>query len=334
MFIDNHAITSGQLQLLKFFWNQTEDNIFIVELDKDNDFVLVDMNPSQEKNFNLNKQTVINKKLKNFLGVNAAKEFEDKYHRALELNESITEDERVEVDGKVRYWNTMVTPLHDKINDKKYVFGIAREVTELITTKEKLEHLNNNLEEKIKEKTKKLRHANRNLKKLAFIDTLTNIGNRRYFLEHAHTIIALTKRLRTPLTLLYIDLDYFKKINDTHGHDFGDQILSEFGVLIKSISRESDILCRYGGEEFILLLPFTSIFTGIELAERLQQQLKEYKFNHNNISTKITLSVGISSFDFESDTIDSLIKKADEALYSAKNNGRNQIVIHKDKTDT
>lgn len=320
-------ITNGKIKLLEYFWKHSKDNLFIVRLDKDGDFVLEDVNPSQAKNFDFNFEKVKNQKLKDFLGEQVAKDFEKKYHECLENNMPQAKDEAVVVDGEEKHWHTMILPIIDTITGTQRVFGIARDLTELYNTKKELEKLNQELENTVKERTKELENANKKLQDYAFEDTLTKIGNRRYFFEHANSLLALSKRLRTNISLIYIDLDYFKLINDKYGHPVGDMVLSEFAALLKKEARESDILSRFGGEEFILLLPFTSMQSAIKIASRIQENIKNHTFIHKKEKIDLTLSIGIATYEKEFASIEELIEKADKALYKAKYTGRNRIEL-------
>ena len=324
----DNSFSHGKLALFEYFWEHSQDNLFIVELDEDNDFVIKDINPAQAKNFNLTKEKVINTKLKDCLGENAAKEFESKYHQCLHINQPLIKNEKVFVSDTFRHWNTMMIPMTRPQSKHPTIFGIAREFTELAQANEALEALNKQLEDRVKERTIELEVANAELKKLAFTDPLTGLGNRRYLEEHATAMIALAKRLENPISILYIDLDYFKKINDTYGHENGDKVLKEFASLLRYISRESDIVCRYGGEEFVILLPFTDEKAGLEMAQRFQKAIHQHTFTcKDGRMLHITASMGVNTCHSMPNGLNDLLVKADEALYQAKEKGRDRIVI-------
>ena len=322
-------INQGKLEFLKFFWNNTQDNMFIATLDECNNFFIEDINPSQAKNFGLEMHQLKNKTIKDLFGNEVANKFEEKYYKCLSENIPVIVDEKVEISGKIRYWNTIVIPMHDKETGTQRVFGIAREITEIINTKNELENLNKKLEETVTIRTRELEDANKELLKLALIDHLTGLQNRRYFYEHANRFLTLAKRLKTPVSLIYIDLDYFKQINDTYGHTCGDQVLKKFASILKQINRESDIVSRFGGEEFVLLLNSTSTQNAIKIAKRIQETIKNHNFIFEENKINITISIGIASYTEDYQDIDKLISLADKALYSAKNKGRNRIEISK-----
>jgi len=165
------------------------------------------------------------------------------------------------------------------------------------------------------------------LAKLAMTDELTNLHNRRYFLHQGSIEVKRALRYRQPLALLMIDLDHFKKVNDTYGHDIGDQVLKHVALLLRSILREFDILGRLGGEEFTLLLPNTDQAGAYPLAERLRSIIEEYPYLAEDIRIPLTVSIGLKVIDASCQTLDDLIEQADTALYQAKGMGRNQVVI-------
>ncbi len=160
-------------------------------------------------------------------------------------------------------------------------------------------------------------------KKIASTDNLTQLSNRFQFNILFEQEIKNTQRNDSSLSLIFIDLDHFKNINDTYGHDIGDLVLKEFATVLQDNVRNSDILARWGGEEFILLLPNTPLDKAIEVAEGIRKKIEDYDFNDNG---KLTCSLGISTFHQE-DNEKTLVKRADEALYKAKSNGRNRVEV-------
>jgi diguanylate cyclase (GGDEF)-like protein len=166
------------------------------------------------------------------------------------------------------------------------------------------------------------------LRQQAIRDALTGLYNRRYLLETIDHELSRAARRNLQIGILMIDIDNFKNFNDEHGHDIGDFILSEFGRLIRLILREEDIACRYGGEEFTLLLPDTGREGTIKVAEKICRTTREHDFTvAHRAYGPITLSIGASTFPENGDSSEILIKTADEALYSAKEQGRNRAIL-------
>ena len=181
----------------------------------------------------------------------------------------------------------------------------------------------------LKQTEYELRKAMDELHHTANTDPLTLIANRRHFFEVAGTELARAQRYNHPLSLLLLDIDYFKNINDQYGHHAGDQVLKFFATFYRENLRRIDFIARFGGEEFIVLLPETGLSEAAMLAERLRSRLADeiiYTLPEEK-SLNITVSTGISLFEGAGDTIQTLLSRADEALYRAKRQGRNRCEI-------
>ncbi len=165
------------------------------------------------------------------------------------------------------------------------------------------------------------------LRQQAIRDPLTNLYNRRYLMETAAQEISRASRRNQRLGLLMMDLDHFKQVNDQYGHDIGDLILKEFSSLVKLIVRDEDIPCRYGGEEFTLILPETDHKGVVKVAEKIRTKIRDHDFYFGSRSyAPITVSIGGAVFPENGKTIDALLKNADDALYRAKEAGRDRVV--------
>ncbi len=164
-----------------------------------------------------------------------------------------------------------------------------------------------------------------NLKNRAVIDPLTGCYNRREFVSQLKRNIAGVIRHQNDLSLFMFDLDHFKKINDTYGHQAGDKVLQEISSLVKKNMRTNDIFARYGGEEFIAILPETDKIKAMELADRLRSKIAKKIITYNNDKIKITASFGVAQMDRCAD-MEKIIQDADTMLYKAKLNGRNIVM--------
>ncbi len=160
---------------------------------------------------------------------------------------------------------------------------------------------------------------------MAITDALTGLHNRRYMETHISGLIEHAISRDRPLTVLVLDIDYFKAINDTHGHDVGDEVLREFALRMRKSIRGIDLACRYGGEEFIIIMPETSLAVATTVAERLRRVIAGEPFVMGARRIDVTISVGIAALG-GSDDAASVIKRADQALYRAKRDGRNRVV--------
>jgi diguanylate cyclase (GGDEF)-like protein len=181
------------------------------------------------------------------------------------------------------------------------------------------------LYEELIEIRKKLEEQAKVLQSLSSTDELTGLMNRREVNLRAPEVINQAKRYVHTITLLMIDIDYFKKINDSYGHLEGDRVLKELGLRLKTFGRQTDLIARFGGEEFIMLLPDTDATDAKLFAQRLHKLMLEIEENN----TPVTISIGITMSDGSQD-LEDLTKQADIALYKAKNNGRNRTEFYQE----
>lgn len=166
-------------------------------------------------------------------------------------------------------------------------------------------------------------------KKLAITDDLTGLFNRRHLNNILTQEFQRSKRHKHDLSCLMLDLDHFKKVNDTYGHNFGDIVLHEFASILQDVTRNSDYAFRFGGEEFFLLLPETDITGALQVGEKIRSRMENSTISQGNVSTTVMVSVGVASVHNNTPaTSDQLITFADKALYEAKVNGRNQIRVY------
>jgi two-component system cell cycle response regulator len=162
---------------------------------------------------------------------------------------------------------------------------------------------------------------------MAITDALTGLYNRRYMESHVGTLVEQAASRGKPLTILVLDIDYFKSINDTHGHDAGDDVLREFALRIRKSIRGIDLACRYGGEEFVVVMPETDMSVATIVAERLRRRIagEPFPIQQATHAIEVTISVGIAALG-AGDNAASILKRADQALYRAKRDGRNRVV--------
>lgn len=187
---------------------------------------------------------------------------------------------------------------------------------------------NKTLEEEVKHRTNALEIEKAKAEELARTDFLTQLNNRRAFFEYGELINEESIRYEHKYSIIMLDMDFFKRINDTYGHKIGDEVLQGVSKCIKSITRTSDISARIGGEEFAILLPETSLEKVVFLAKRLRNDISNIKIQSEKGRVPFTASFGIASFDENSKSVDLVLSHADKALYKAKTEGRNQIVIY------
>ncbi|WP_158815071.1 PleD family two-component system response regulator [Methylocapsa sp. S129] len=161
---------------------------------------------------------------------------------------------------------------------------------------------------------------------LALVDPLTGLNNRRFLETHLATMLDQAQRRRAPLSLMIFDIDHFKNVNDTHGHDCGDEVLKGFADRLRGVIRGGDLLCRLGGEEFVIVMPNSSLEIAAKVAERTRSAIQEEPFVIDSAgrTISITVSIGIAGRGPDSDP-DSLYRRADRALYRSKSEGRNRV---------
>jgi diguanylate cyclase (GGDEF)-like protein len=167
------------------------------------------------------------------------------------------------------------------------------------------------------------------LKKIASIDPLTGIDNRRTFMTVGDEMHAYAVRYQKCFSVILMDIDFFKKINDNYGHLAGDETLKKIACVLKNQLRKSDVLARYGGEEFILLLPDTDIQAALELAEVIRKSVEQLTIEIEKHQITCTLSLGIADYRFDDISLTDIVGQADQALYQAKEQGRNRVVAFK-----
>jgi two-component system cell cycle response regulator len=163
---------------------------------------------------------------------------------------------------------------------------------------------------------------------MAITDKLTGLYNRHYLETHIHNMVTQSTEHKKPLSLLIMDMDHFKSVNDTYGHDVGDEVLKQLAEIIVKSTRGSDLAARLGGEEFVVMMPETSESAAYDMAERMRKTVENhmFKISHATGTINKTVSIGVSNLNFSGDTVANLVKRADVALYEAKNSGRNKVL--------
>ncbi len=216
--------------------------------------------------------------------------------------------------GAVDYLTKPIEPV--VLNSKVKVF------LELWTEKNKLISALTDLEEA----NQKIKLQHDKLQELAIRDHLTGLYHRRWFDEVSIKEVAHAVRHKIHLSIAMIDIDYFKKVNDSYGHSTGDEVLIQVSKILHDSIREDDTLFRYGGEEFVILFPHTCHAAAVATCERVRQNVKKHNFIYNDVSLNLSVSIGIAELlELEQQVVSSLIENADEQLYLAKNKGRDQV---------
>jgi len=183
------------------------------------------------------------------------------------------------------------------------------------------------LQEALEEREKELLEMNERLRFMSLTDGLTGLDNRRHLNERIDEMFQHAQRLNEPFSIVMCDLDKFKSVNDTYGHQAGDEVLKQLADILKDEAREIDRVGRYGGEEFMLLLPGTVLDAAVTFAERVRKRIERHTFTFTGGSTKRTSSFGVAGWPHpQIEDSDSLVRMADDALYVAKETGRNRVI--------
>ena len=169
-------------------------------------------------------------------------------------------------------------------------------------------------------------------RRLATIDTLTEIYNRSHFFLRAQAEFNRARRLGEPMAAMMIDIDHFKRVNDTYGHLVGDQVLRVIAGLCNKRMRKYDLLGRYGGEEFVVILPHTTIAQALTTAERIRENISQTEIKTTESTINVRVSIGVAALTKKMETLESLLDQADRALYQAKDTGRNRVARIMDNT--
>jgi diguanylate cyclase (GGDEF)-like protein/PAS domain S-box-containing protein len=221
----------------------------------------------------------------------------------------------------------MLKDLRERVEIEEEFERTKKEFTEKIRERDLYARELQVIRDLYKEKLKEIEVMKEEAVRLSYTDDLTEIYNHRFFIEQLTLEVERQKRYATPLSLLMIDIDYFKNYNDTNGHLAGDQVLKAIAILIQRGVRQSDIIARYGGEEFSAILINTGREKALEIAERVRRNVSDTRFPNESAQPNkdLTVSVGVATFSSSISTLTDLIREADHALYRAKKGGRNRI---------
>jgi two-component system cell cycle response regulator len=228
--------------------------------------------------------------------------------------------------------NTPILAVAEPDNNARLVRGLEIGVNDyLIRPIDKNEMLAR-VRTQIKKKryTERLRDNVQASIEMAITDALTGLFNRRYMETHLSALVEQAANRGKPISVLVVDIDFFKSINDGHGHDAGDDVLREFALRIRKSIRGIDLACRYGGEEFVIVMPETDLHVAGMVAERLRRSIagEPFAIHKGAKRIEVTISIGISTLERKGEAVADVLKRADTALYRAKHDGRNRVVAH------
>ncbi len=318
--------------------NHISDGLLVLS----KDYLLIDFNSTIETMFSgvltVNKKENILEIIKK---VNLSEEnFKEILRQVISENRTISIEKEIKVNDFDKYFSIDITPMYCK---KVYVGTIMlfKDITEHKQNITILESKNNELDHvnaELQAQNKKIQELNIKLKKLSEIDALTGVYNRRFFDEYYEIEITRVlnhiehkqeEKYKMNFCIAILDIDNFKKVNDTYGHMVGDNVLKQFAQVVKTITLPNDIVCRYGGEEFVVIFANTSRKRAIETSQKIREEVEKHQFlfNEEIKGAHITASIGFASFDDNcGKEKNNVLMIADERLYKAKNTGKNKVV--------
>lgn len=200
--------------------------------------------------------------------------------------------------------------------------GLFKQVSE---RNKRLAQLNRELEDKVAERTKELSKANQHLEELALTDVLTGLPNRRHAMRQLEELWSESLQSGAPLTCMMIDADHFKEVNDTYGHDAGDDVLRVLARTLKESVRTDDMVCRLGGDEFFIVCPKTNMDNGVHVANGVQKLISQLRVPTGSGVWQGSISVGVAARTSDMDDYNSLMQQADKGVYAAKRDGKNCV---------
>lgn len=314
---------NGELKLFRALWNHSDDNMFVVLKDEFGDFITEKSNPTLVNLFNLHPKQASGCSLKSLLSEDSYQIIADRYNQCLETNEPISYEEAHSIsdDKKPRYWSTMIIPVIDSETSEQRIFGISREITKLKRYEEQLKVSNEKLEVDVVKRTKELQLALKEMKVISQHDKLTGLFNRHKLDEDLTKSIEEARNSGKSFGLAMLDIDNFKEVNDSCGHHIGDKVLTEFSQLLKSSIRTTDVLGRWGGDEFLIITPNTNQEQMQAMAANIKAKLQKHQ---SDLFPSLSSSIGLTLYQ-NNDDIDSIVLRADKAMYTSKRQGKNKI---------
>ena len=234
--------------------------------------------------------------------------------------------EEIEISGSSkRTLELVITPIYDRIGALEGRVIVAHDVTERKLLENKLQEANDLLKHQLAD----IDALTIKLQEQAIRDPLTGAFNRRFFAESLDREMARAVREQVALSVIIMDVDHFKQFNDTYGHKCGDLVLESLARFLHNNTRRGDIVCRYGGEEFVILMPDAPLESAYERAELLRSTFEEVVVEYDGKKMGCTLSMGVASYPVHASSSDALLIVADHALYQSKSNGRNRVTVYK-----
>lgn len=318
---------ADELAFFRQLWQHSSDPFWLCEVVGD-DFIVVAVNPAEAR---------LDSRIQPGLSLNSvfghgedAEALLSGYVTCRDMGEPLTFDQRPVINGNRMAFQTLLVPVKNDQGVVTHIWGSAADLTHFLQAQMALEALTSELEERVRERTAALNHANaeliaanERLASLALHDGLTGLSNRFHFFEVANTEIGRAIRYKRPLSLLMIDVDFFKRINDQYGHAAGDDVLRSLADIMSGMLRQNDVAARVGGEEFSVLLPETNLNDATAFAQRMRFTVAEKTLEGHSV----TVSIGVAQLQADQSSVSEVLMRADAAMYRAKALGRNRVEV-------
>ena len=289
--------------VFKSLVENTNDVIMVMDatpLDDGGPYIVY-VNPAFEKLMGYRADEVVGQNPKMLQGKDTDDKTRLKIRQAMSLGERIrTQILNYAKDGQPLWLDINIVPIHNEQGQLAFFAAIERDLTEHKMLQSRLEVL-------------------------ASTDSLTGLPNRQAIMNKAEKEFARARQYNCPLSIVMIDIDHFKSINDQHGHAAGDHVLREVSLICQDVLRGSDVIGRIGGEEFVLLLPEAPQASAEQVAERMRARLADTRISFHDLNFTITASFGVATLNTDDETLQGMLDRADEAMYHAKHGGRNQV---------
>lgn len=310
-------------------WQRFPDNVFVIRCETHGRFIVEAINPVLAQVIGRSNEDVAGLPLEAVVPPDYLDAALLRYRECVANGHPMTYEEVGGGAGaEPRHWQTLMVPASSAAGRVEYILGISRDVTALRRAEADLRDANEALERRVAERTAELEHANRRLTELATHDELTGLYNRRHLFELANHEFSRAQRGGQALAALMLDIDHFKEVNDRFGHPAGDDVLRRLAHTFQAALRQTDVIGRYGGEEFLVLLPGTEASEARRIAERLRASCSACEHCWQALPIRCTLSIGVAHYDPErDDRLDKLLQRADMALLHAKSSGRNCLRV-------
>lgn len=296
---DMERALAASERLYRGIHDNVQEAIFLVRVEGDH-FVYVGNNPRHVASTGLATERLRGSRPQDFLPPEVAEAVCANYRRCVTERQTIRYEEELELPAGVRHWMTSLAPVFDEDGRVEMIVGLSVDVSEQ-------------------------KRAEEELRRLATTDVLTGLANRRHFIDRATQELGRVRRYGESSALLMLDVDHFKRINDTWGHATGDAVLRRVAEVLSGAVRETDLVGRLGGEEFGVLLPQTALEPALNLAERLREAIVAAALEADGEALRFSASFGVTLLHGDDDSVDMPMARADAALYAAKFAGRNRV---------